>query len=480
MSNPANEQKIKPMPIQNDLNSYPVYKDSGMPWLGYIPEHWSLQRTKTVLKERSEKGFPDEPMLAATQTKGVVRKEQYEVRTVVAQKDFHLLKLVRVGDFVISLRSFQGGIEYAREQGIISPAYTILYPKTPENHAFFAWLFKSKPYIENLILFVTGIRQGQNIDYIKLGRSALPLPPIAEQTSIVRFLEHADRRIKRCIRAKQKLIKLLNEQKQAIIQQAVTRGLDPNVRLKPSGVEWLGDIPEHWEVSRSRRLFTVRKELARADDVQLSATQAYGVIPQAEFEQKVGRRVVKISMHLEKRGHVEKDDFVISMRSFQGGLERAWTSGAIRSSYIVLKSEPSVDVDFFAYLFKSAGYIGALQATADFIRDGQDLTYDNFRRVDLPLIPTDEQRAIASFISNAISRIDVNISRLSRELEFLREYHLRLIADVVTGKLDVRAAAAQLPDELDEPEPLEAEIGLEEDEEQAETESELSEAEGEE
>ena len=143
----------------HNLKPYPAYKDSGVPWLGEVPEHWKLKRTKTVLRERSQKGFPDEPLLAATQTKGVVRKELYENRTVLALKDLHLLKLVRVNDFVISLRSFQGGIEFAHEQGIISPAYTILYPVEAQNHGFLAWLFKSKPYIENLSLFVTGIRE---------------------------------------------------------------------------------------------------------------------------------------------------------------------------------------------------------------------------------------------------------------------------------------------------------------------------------
>jgi len=127
------------------LQSYPAYKDSGVEWLGDVPEHWEVRRTKTLLKQRTEKGFPDEPLLAATQTKGVVRKEQYENRTVLAMKDLHLLKLVRVGDFVISLRSFQGGIEFAHEQGIISPAYTVLFPVKPEDHGYLAHLFKSAP-----------------------------------------------------------------------------------------------------------------------------------------------------------------------------------------------------------------------------------------------------------------------------------------------------------------------------------------------
>ena len=152
----------------------------------------------------------------------------------------------------------------------------------------------------------------------------------------------------------------MEEQRQALVHQTVTRGLDPGVRLKDSGVEWLGDIPGHWDMRRSKRLFSPRQELAKPNDVQLSATQAYGVIPQDEYEQRVGRRVVKISLHLDKRQHVEVDDFVISMRSFEGGLERAWATGCIRSSYVVLRPTNEVDVEFFSYVLKFPAYIQAL------------------------------------------------------------------------------------------------------------------------
>ncbi len=251
------------------LPSYPEYKDSGVPWLGEVPVRWKLARTKTILRERSVKGFPDEPLLAATQTKGVVRKEEYENRTVLALKDLQNLKIVRTDDFVISLRSFQGGIEYAREQGIISPAYTVLYPVEPQNHAYLALLFKSKPYIENLTLHVTGIRQGQNVDYEKLSRSLIPLPPPAEQAAIVRYLDHVERRIRRYIRARRRLIALLTEQKQAIIHQAVTRGLDPSVPLKPSGVAWLGDVPAHWEVKRLKWVTHLQRGYDLSQDQRL-------------------------------------------------------------------------------------------------------------------------------------------------------------------------------------------------------------------
>src|SRR5580692_889508 len=238
------------------LKPHPEMKETGLPWLGRIPEHWQLKRMKFLLHERNEKGFPDEPLLAATQTKGVVRKEDYENRTVLALKDLHLLKHVRAGDFVISLRSFQGGIEYAREQGIISPAYTILYPKDQTTHGFLAWLFKSRLYIENLSLFVTGIRQGQNIDYQRLSRSYLPLPPREDRESIVKFLAYADQRIRSYIRAKQQLIKVLEEQRRAIIQRVLTGGLNPTVDTRPVGA-WLGDIPKHWIPLQVRRLVSV-------------------------------------------------------------------------------------------------------------------------------------------------------------------------------------------------------------------------------
>ena len=129
------------------LKPYSEYKDSGLPWLGKVPGHWGMRRTKVLLRERVEKGFPNEPLLAATQSKGVVRKEDYGTRTVTAQKDFHLLKLVEVGDFVISLRSFEGGIEVAHSRGIISPAYTVLEPRLKATSGYLRHFFKSPVFI---------------------------------------------------------------------------------------------------------------------------------------------------------------------------------------------------------------------------------------------------------------------------------------------------------------------------------------------
>lgn len=159
------------------------------------------------------------------------------------------------------------------------------------------------------------------------------------------------------------------------------------------------------------------------------------MIAQAEFERKSGHRVVKISLHLDKRRRVEEGDFVISMRSFQGGLERAWNSGAIRSSYVVLKPSVNVDAGYFRYLFKSQPYIRALQATADFIRDGQDLNFSNFCRVGLPLVPYAEQQAIGRFLDWTNGGIE-RATRAKRKLIALLKEQKQAIVDraVARGK----------------------------------------------
>jgi len=216
----------------------------------------------------------------------------------------------------------------------------------------------------------------------------------------------------------------------------VIEDLKPYPETRDSGLAWLGEIPAHWEIARSKRLFRQRKEFARPDDEQLSATQAYGVIPQATYEARTGYRVVKISMHLEKRRHVEADDFVISMRSFEGGLERAWSAGAIRSSYVVLKPQPEAEAGFFQYLFKSAPYINALRGTANYIRDGQDLNFGNFCNVDIPLVPAEEQQAIAHFLGWATNRLDRAIKAKRRIIALLNEQKQAIIHRAVTRGLD--------------------------------------------
>jgi type I restriction enzyme S subunit len=427
-----------------DLKPYPAMKDSGVEWLGEVPEHWDLPRTKTVLRERSEKGYPDEPLLAATQTKGVVRKDQYGNRTVVAMKDLHLLKLVEVDDFVISLRSFQGGIESARVRGIISPAYTVLYPADSPFQGYLAKLFKSSPYIENLGLYVTGIRQGQNIDYEKLSRSRLPLPPLPEQAAIVRYIDHVDRRVRRLVRAKRKLIALLTEQKQAIIHRAVTRGLDPDVPLKDSGVEWLGEVPEHWEVRRNGRLFAQRNETGFADLPILEVSLRTGIRIR-DFENSVRKQVMS---DRDKYKRARTGDIAYNtMRMWQGAVGIAPTDGLISPAYVIARPLPGTVSRYFEMLFRTSVYMQEVDNySRGIVKDRNRLYWEDFKAMPSCYPPPSEQSAIVDHLDQATADIDTTITRAEREIELLNEYRTRLIADVVTGKLDVRDAAAALPE----------------------------------
>ena len=451
------------------LHPYPTSKPSGIPWLGGVPEHWAVERLSTSVESQINGVWGSDP--DGTDDLPCIRVADFDRRNRRIRTDKLTLRSVKpsersgrilrkgdllleksgggerqpVGTVILYDHDFQAVCSNFVGRMVLREGYDPTYQTYL--HATLYAIGVNKRSIKQ----TTGI---QNIDASSYLSELVGVPPLAEQAAIVRYLDYVDRRIRRYVSAKQKLIALLEEEKQAIVNRAVTRGLDPNVRLKPSGVEWLGDVPEHWEVRRGKRLFSPRRELARPEDIQLSATQAYGVIPQDEYEERIGRRIVKISLHLNQRRHVEVDDFVISMRSFQGGLERAWATGCIRSSYIVLRPTIEVDVEFFSYVLKSQAYIQALRSTANFIRDGQDLTFNNFCAVDLPFPAAEEQRRIAVAIGEATANIDATIARARRQIELLQEYRTRLIADVVTGKLDVREAAAQLPDEPDDEEPI--------------------------
>ena len=414
------------------LSRYTAMKDTDVEWLGSVPEHWDLRRTKTLLLQRNEKGHPNEPLLAATQTKGVVRKEHYENRTVLAMKDLHLLKFVQVGDFVISLRSFQGGIEYARQRGIISPAYTVLYPARREDHGYLAHLFKSAPYIHNLALFVTGIRQGQNIDYEKLSRSRLPIPPLAEQTAIVRFLDHAERRIRRYILAKERLIELLKEQKQAIIHQAVTGQIDvrtgqPYPAYKDSGVEWLGKVPQHWETRRLKWVTRLQRGYDLPADRRVPGpfpVVSSGGIIDTHFESRCAGPGVVMGRYgsTDAVYYLERDfwphNTSLFVTNFQGNMKK-WC-------YFLLTNITKAD-----HASKSA--VPGL--------DRKDLF-----QIIVPVPPLAEQMEAVKVIETASRTMTTAIATTERKIAVIREYRTRLIADVVTGKLDVREAAAGLPD----------------------------------
>lgn len=205
--------------------------------------------------------------------------------------------------------------------------------------------------------------------------------------------------------------------------------------MKDSGAAWLGNVPAHWDVVPATALFTESKERARDTDQMLSATQKYGVIPLAEFEEMEQRQVTKATVNLEMRKHVEVGDFVISMRSMDGGLERARAAGSVRSSYSVLRAGPEVEGRYFGALFKSSLYIQALRLTSNFIRDGQDLSFTHVRQVRLPKPSLEEQAVIADYVDRTTARIDGLIAKKLRFINLLRKKRETVITHAVTKGL---------------------------------------------
>lgn len=212
--------------VLRGLNPEAPTKEAQTIQFGKIPAHWEERKIQYCFSERSQKGFPNEPMLCATQSQGVIPQSMYANRVVVVNKDFDKQKLVKVGDFVISLRSFEGGIEYAYYQGIISAAYTILTPKEVENSEYFKHLFKSFNFIQLLQTCVTGIREGQNINYPFLSKHFIPVPPIEEQEAIVEYIRMKNSAIDDMIANLRAEIDTLTEYKQRLIADVVTGQVD--------------------------------------------------------------------------------------------------------------------------------------------------------------------------------------------------------------------------------------------------------------
>jgi len=245
-----------------DLRPYPEMKDSGVSWLGHVPEHCKILPGRAGFVEVQERDHPNADMLSVTITKGVIRQQallEGSSKKDGSNLDKSAYKLVRPGDIANNkMRARQGAIGVSEYEGIVSPAYVAQRPREGTVPRYLHYLLRTPAFAKEAERWSYGITSDMwslRPEHFKMVYSCLP--PVTEQAAIVRFLDHVDRRIRRYIRAKQKLIQLLDEQKQAIIHRAVTRGLDPNVRLKPSGVEWLGEVPEHWEVLPLRRRWTV-------------------------------------------------------------------------------------------------------------------------------------------------------------------------------------------------------------------------------
>ena len=468
-----------------DLKPYPVYKDSGVEWLGDMPEHWSLTPNRSILRRKKVlvgNRHTNYALLSLTRA-GVIIRDVSTGRGKFSA-DMGTSQEVRSGDFIFCLFDIPETprtVGLSRHNGMITGAYSVFECDDRVLSRFLETFYIAMDDIKALSPLYSGLRN--TIPPSRFLSIKTPVPPRDEQAAIVRFLDHADRRIRRYIRAKHKLITLLEEQKQAIIHQAVTGQVDVRTgqlypAYKDSGVEWLGDVPEHWDVQRARYIFhEVDRRSLDGSEQHLSMSQQLGLVPSHLVE---NRTLVSESYAGGKL--CRAGDLVLNrLKAHLGVFALAQQSGVISPDYTVLRPNKVTRTEYYEQVLRLPSCRGELRTRAKGIVEGFWRLYtDDFNEIRLPLLPKDEQCSITEWIRSSRSRTDRNVTVAEREISLLREYRTRLIADVVTGKLDVCEAAAGLPevdplaDEFDAPTTQAAATGMMELEDATETLGELA------
>ena len=431
-------------------------KDSGVQPHWEVPPHWEVRRIKTLFREKDERRRDGSGLLLSlTKAHGLVPQMEASHRPA-SSEDLSKYKLCRPGDMVMNrMQAWSGMLAVSSREGLVSPDYSVFAAIGPLECRFFEYLFKTRVVVDEFAKASKGIGNGFNRLYTpEFGAIPVAVPPLAEQVAIVRFLDHADRRIQRCIRAKRKLIELLEEQKQAIIHRAVTRGLDPNVRVKPSGVEWLGDVPEHWEVRRIKKVF----EAIVGGATPQSTNSAYWdgevvwVTPaDVSMGPRLGASLRRISIaglrscstRLVPRGSV-----IVTSRAPVGNVAIADTELCTNQGCKALVANPSVvDPEYGCHAL--ATLKGELESTATGTTF-KEISTGRLGDIRMPLPPIAEQSTIVRALDDVTTSITAILGEIRREIALLRELRTRLVADAVTGKLDVRDAAAGSPEEDEE------------------------------
>ena len=434
------------------MKQYMSYKSCRIRWIGQIPSEWKVSKVKYLALDNTSI-FMDGDWINSDiiesegiryLTTGNVGAGEYKEQgdSFISEESFSRLNCLTVlpGDVLISRLNEPIAraciVPDTYDKYVVAVDNVVLRPDIEWNKQYLVYCMNTSRYAEEAKLLAAGTTM-QRISRTKLGTLGLPKPPLSTQDKIVSYLNEVIKKIDICIENKLRLSELLQESRTSIICSAITNGINTICQLKDSGTEWLGYIPSHWKVVPAKALFAQSKETRQETDIQLTASQKYGIISQEDYMEKQSYKIVLADKGLENWKHVEPNDFIISLRSFQGGLEISYIPGCITWHYIVLKPKAGVEPEYFKWLFKSPRYIQALQRTANFIRDGQDLRFSNFVQVPLPLIPMDEQKEIAEYLNKETARIDSIIADITEQIEKLKEYRQSVISEVVTGKVAV-------------------------------------------
>ena len=423
-----------------------------------VPEGWKARKLRNILKRTNERNRPDWPLLSVVRERGVILRdtENDEENHNFIPDDLTNYRVVRKGQFAMNkMKAWQGSYGISPMDGIVSPAYFVFDVRSVDN-GYFHRAIRSRAYIPFFQQASDGVRIGQwDLSPEQMREIPFLIPPADEQAAIVRFLDHADEQIQRYIAAKERLIALLDEERQALVHQAVTRGLDPGVRFKPSGLEWLGDVPEHWEVVPFKRRVGFQEGPGiMAADFRESGVPLLRISclrgPVATLD---GCNYLDPDVVHARWSHfaIKEGDYLLSASASTGAVSLATSKVANCVPYTGIirlwSASPRTVMPYVRLFLSSRLFLDQVDSE----KAGVAISHfgpTHLSRMVMTLPPEPEQQAIVEYIDRATEGIDIAITRALRQIDLMNEYRTRLIADVVTGQLDVRAASANLRDPL--------------------------------
>lgn len=426
-------------------------KDSGVEWIGQIPSDWDVSKIKYLIKS---------PLQYGANESGIDYDERLPryIRITDITMDNELKE-----DGKLSLDNTTAKPYLLKDEDILfarsgaSVGKTFFYRKIFGASAFAGYLIRASlnkkvAYPKFVFYNTLGLNYEnwknqsfsqatiQNIGADKYNEYILPIPPITEQQKIADFLDEKCGEIDSIRSDVQREIEILNDYKKSVITEAVTKGLNPKAKLKDSGIEWIGKIPEGWDSIKAKYLFKQRNSKGNTIDLQLlSPSQKFGVIPQSKLEELTTQKVVKLNekVNLAELKTIHQGDFCISLRSFQGGFEYSEYEGVVSPAYQVFYSIVSCCNGYYRYLFKEKSFIEKMNSFTMSLRDGKNIAFEDFANSEMPVPPLSEQKAIADYLDEKCSEINATIADKQRQLETLDEYKKSLIFEYVTGKKEV-------------------------------------------
>lgn len=414
------------------MKRYEKYKPTGIQWLPEIPEHWNIMQLRKYLSLVSIKGKGDKQLLSVTRENGVIERDIYnlEENHNFVPEDLNGYKYVTPGQFVINkMKSWQGSYGVSDYEGIVSPAYFVCDLNFP-NKEFFSQAIRSRAYVDFFAQWSKGIRVGQwDLEPIALKSIPFFEPPIPEQNKIVTYLDKRITLIENCKCQRERELQTLNELKQAEIASVVTRGLNPDVPMKDSGIPWIGQIPDHWELRRFKTVCSLIREPSKNGDKKIALEN---------IETNTGRLIATDSVFDGEGVHFEPGDILFGkLRPYLAKVYLAKESAQAVGDFYVFRSNGSIIPAYLHKLIISAPFIGVVNA-GTYGTKMPRASWQDISQLNIPLPPIEEQNAIVEYIESKTNKIDTMIEALKAEIDRLTEYKQRLISDVVTGQIDVR------------------------------------------